>query len=78
VFGRGTFGGGGYNVPKALRAIQDASLSTGMLFCFFCLYSQQLALFAPGWVFEEHGSADFEANQVSTLTLFQSRSYNWL
>ena len=30
VFGRGTFGGGGFNVPKALKAIQEAALSTGI------------------------------------------------
>jgi hypothetical protein len=30
VFGRGTFGGGGFSVPKALKAIQEAALSTGI------------------------------------------------
>ena len=38
VWGRGTFGGGGFNCAKALRVINEAQLSA--------------ALFAPAWTFE--------------------------
>lgn len=37
-FGRNTFGGGGYDCDKALRATRQAGVSA--------------ALFAPGWVWE--------------------------
>jgi hypothetical protein len=39
VFGRGTYGGGGMDVDKALRLIKNANVSA--------------ALFAPGWVLEQ-------------------------
>eukprot|EP00040_Diaphanoeca_grandis_P005474 m.32981 g.32981 ORF g.32981 m.32981 type:complete len:1171 (-) comp16735_c0_seq1:76-3588(-) len=50
VFGRGTYGGGGFNCKQALEAIQQAGLST--------------ALFAPGWVFEDEQfkPSEFDAN----------------
>jgi hypothetical protein len=38
-FGRNTYGGGGYDCDKALRAIRQAGVSA--------------ALFAPGWVWED-------------------------
>ena len=67
MFGRGTFGGGGFNCRTALKAIHDHGLSTGKYVCAFgCSfhYARESALFAPGWVFEEHGAANFEANQA--------------
>lgn len=45
VFGRGCFGGGGYNCNKALKVIREETLSA--------------ALFAPGWVMETQGSKNF-------------------
>lgn len=56
VFGRGTFGGGGFKCNVALKAIKDCSLST--------------ALFAPGWVFENLPAQDFEANQTRFFAPF--------
>ncbi|KAJ3194254.1 hypothetical protein HK101_003140 [Irineochytrium annulatum] len=46
VWGRGTFGGGGFNAHKALRVIKDAPTSA--------------AIFAPGWTREHLGSRMFE------------------
>ena len=49
VFGRGTFGGGGWGCGAALAAARAAGCSA--------------ALFAPGWVLECHERARFEALQ---------------
>lgn len=49
IWGRNTFGGGGFNTHKALRAIQKADTS--------------VALFAPAWTFEHLGSDNFEENE---------------
>ena len=43
VFGRGTYGGGGWNVDVALRSAFE--------------YSTSLAIFAPGWVYEHLGTS---------------------
>lgn len=48
-FGRGCFGGGGWNSHKAFQVIRDQSLSA--------------AIFAPGWVLETHGEAHFNKFQ---------------
>ncbi|TPX31350.1 mannosyl-glycoprotein endo-beta-N-acetylglucosaminidase [Synchytrium microbalum] len=45
-WGRNTFGGGGFNVHKALRVIKDAGTS--------------VAMFAPGWSYEHLDSSMFE------------------
>ncbi|EWC45568.1 hypothetical protein DRE_05426 [Drechslerella stenobrocha 248] len=46
VFGRGTFGGGGWGVGTALSVIRPADLSA--------------AIFAPGWTFENFDGVRFE------------------
>ncbi|EPS44615.1 hypothetical protein H072_1397 [Dactylellina haptotyla CBS 200.50] len=46
IFGRGTFGGGGWGVGTALSVIRSAGLSA--------------AIFAPGWVFENFDGLKFE------------------
>lgn len=46
VFGRGTFGGGGWGIGTALSVIRPAGLSA--------------AIFAPGWVFENFDGQNFE------------------
>ncbi|KAK6349876.1 hypothetical protein TWF696_006137 [Orbilia brochopaga] len=46
VFGRGTFGGGGWGIGTALSAIRDHCLSA--------------AVFAPGWTFEHFNGLQFE------------------
>ncbi|KAF3284146.1 hypothetical protein TWF970_011365 [Orbilia oligospora] len=46
VFGRGTFGGGGWGTGTALSVIRPAGLSA--------------AIFAPGWVFENFDGQNFE------------------
>jgi hypothetical protein len=46
VWGRGTFGGGGWNSHKALRVCEQYGLSK--------------AIFAPGWTFEHFNSENFE------------------
>ncbi|KAF3926380.1 hypothetical protein AA313_de0203487 [Arthrobotrys entomopaga] len=46
VFGRGTFGDGGWGVGTALSVVRPAGLSA--------------AIFAPGWVFENFDGAKFE------------------
>ncbi|KAK6509295.1 hypothetical protein TWF481_004053 [Arthrobotrys musiformis] len=46
VFGRGTFGGGGWGTGTALSVIRPAGLSA--------------AIFAPGWVFENFDGLNFE------------------
>ncbi|KAF3216230.1 hypothetical protein TWF191_009061 [Orbilia oligospora] len=46
VFGRGTFGGGGWGTGTALSVIRPAGLSA--------------AIFAPGWVFENFDGRNFE------------------
>lgn len=49
VFGRGCYGGGGWNTAAALEVIRQHDMS--------------VAMFAPGWVLECNASADFLANQ---------------
>ena len=49
VWGRRTFGGGGFNVHKALREIQSAGTS--------------VAIFAPAWTFERLGKDYFELSE---------------
>ncbi|KAK6537950.1 hypothetical protein TWF694_010845 [Orbilia ellipsospora] len=46
IFGRGTFGGGGWGIGTALSVIRPAELSA--------------AIFAPGWVFENFDGVKFE------------------
>ncbi|CAK8690478.1 unnamed protein product [Clavelina lepadiformis] len=48
VFGRGVYGGGGYNSAAALAKIRKFGLSA--------------AIFAPGWVYEELGHEHFGQN----------------
>jgi endo-beta-N-acetylglucosaminidase D len=48
-WGRGTFGGGGFNVHKALRSIAEKT---------------SIALFAPAWTFEYAGSSHFDSYQT--------------
>ena len=48
VWGRGSFGGGGFNCHKALRAINEAT---------------SVAIFAPGWTFEYLDPAYFRENE---------------
>ncbi|XP_022782024.1 cytosolic endo-beta-N-acetylglucosaminidase-like [Stylophora pistillata] len=48
VFGRGCYGGGGYNSKVAFKVFREEKLSA--------------ALFAPGWVMEKHGSEHFTVN----------------
>ncbi|XP_028413134.1 cytosolic endo-beta-N-acetylglucosaminidase-like [Dendronephthya gigantea] len=48
VFGRGVFGGGGWNTNKATHVIKESNLS--------------IALFAPGWVYEKFEST-FKVSQ---------------
>ncbi|XP_065066058.1 uncharacterized protein LOC135691973 isoform X2 [Rhopilema esculentum] len=48
-FGRGCFGGGGWNTYKALQVIREHNLSA--------------AIFAPGWVLETQGEDNFTSNQ---------------
>ncbi|KAG0618838.1 hypothetical protein M758_4G094900 [Ceratodon purpureus] len=50
VFGRNTFGGGGWNCNKALKVARKAKVSA--------------ALFAPGWVFETNQPPSFEVAQT--------------
>eukprot|EP00955_Chlamydomonas_euryale_P076275 362599-Chlamydomonas_euryale.AAC.3 len=49
VWGRGTYGGGGWNCAEALRVCASAGVSA--------------ALFAPAWVHESQGRDGFEARQ---------------
>ncbi|RUP47039.1 glycosyl hydrolase family 85-domain-containing protein [Jimgerdemannia flammicorona] len=49
VWGRGTFGGGGFDCWKALKVIQAARASA--------------VLFAPAWTYEYYGAADFARNE---------------
>ncbi|KAF8426601.1 glycosyl hydrolase family 85-domain-containing protein [Tirmania nivea] len=49
VWGRGSLGGGGFNVGEALAPIQRHGLAT--------------ALFAPGWTFEHLGQENFRENE---------------
>eukprot|EP01134_Creolimax_fragrantissima_P002242 CFRG2242T1 len=49
VFGRGCFGGGGFNTHLALEKISSFRLSA--------------AIFAPGWVYETLPVKDFDSNQ---------------
>ncbi|XP_013781671.2 cytosolic endo-beta-N-acetylglucosaminidase-like [Limulus polyphemus] len=49
VFGRGTLGGGGFNIDEPLKLIGDYNLSA--------------AIFAPGWVQETLGKENFTENQ---------------
>ncbi|XP_014664041.1 PREDICTED: cytosolic endo-beta-N-acetylglucosaminidase-like [Priapulus caudatus] len=48
VFGRGVYGGGGFNTSLALEVIRDARLSA--------------AIFAPGWVYQRLDAAKFVAH----------------
>ncbi|XP_074602129.1 cytosolic endo-beta-N-acetylglucosaminidase [Brevipalpus obovatus] len=50
VFGRGCYGGGGFNTSLAIEKIVFHSFS--------------IALFAPGWVHEVMGGENFEKNQI--------------
>ena len=80
MFGRGTFGGGGYNCRAALKAIKEYGVSTGLRTIIESTSSLMrvpiAALFAPGWVFEEHGAAHFEENQVLRSPSFLKPSLN--
>eukprot|EP00050_Salpingoeca_kvevrii_P022588 m.128667 g.128667 ORF g.128667 m.128667 type:complete len:821 (-) comp9754_c0_seq1:37-2499(-) len=58
VFGRGTFGGGGWTCNKALEEITAAGLST--------------ALFAPGWLFENNPVQNFRENLKRFWKPFQA------
>jgi mannosyl-glycoprotein endo-beta-N-acetylglucosaminidase len=49
VFGRHTYGGGGFQSDVALKAAQEAGVSS--------------ALFAPGWVYETKQPPDFKTAQ---------------
>lgn len=51
IFGRGTYGGGGFTSSAALAQINR--------------YKTSVALFAPGWTFERHGPSriDFETTE---------------
>lgn len=51
VFGRGCFGGGGWNTRAAIDEIRKASSDLS------------LAIFAPGWVHENNSVDEFESNQ---------------
>ncbi|XP_030840308.1 cytosolic endo-beta-N-acetylglucosaminidase [Strongylocentrotus purpuratus] len=61
IFGRNCFGGGGWNTNKAMEVIKRQGLST--------------AIFAPGWVMEKLGEADFVANQDKFWSLLDSYLY---
>eukprot|EP00047_Mylnosiga_fluctuans_P023135 m.132631 g.132631 ORF g.132631 m.132631 type:complete len:814 (+) comp9490_c0_seq1:35-2476(+) len=58
VFGRGTYGGGGFSCDVAVRAIQGANVST--------------AVFAPGWVFEHFDGKNLAANSARFWSQFSS------
>eukprot|EP00048_Salpingoeca_helianthica_P009942 m.142659 g.142659 ORF g.142659 m.142659 type:complete len:839 (-) comp14975_c0_seq2:657-3173(-) len=58
VFGRGTFGGGGFQCNTAVSAIAAARLS--------------IALFAPGWVFEHFDGKNLDENQKKFWAQFDS------
>ncbi|XP_071962503.1 cytosolic endo-beta-N-acetylglucosaminidase-like [Antedon mediterranea] len=58
IFGRGCFGGGGWNTNKAMEVIRRVDLSA--------------AIFAPGWVFEKHGAAKFIINENRFWSLIES------
>ncbi|XP_008454832.3 cytosolic endo-beta-N-acetylglucosaminidase 1-like [Cucumis melo] len=49
VFGRGTFGGGGWNTNVALEVLKRDDVSA--------------AIFAPGWVYESEQETDFQTAQ---------------
>lgn len=53
-WGRGQYGGGGFNVHKAIRVIQKAGTS--------------VALFAPAWTWEFLGQESFEINESRLWT----------
>lgn len=52
VFGRGCFGGGGWNTRAAIDEIRKVSSDLSM------------AIFAPGWVHECNTIEEFESNQI--------------
>ncbi|XP_033125700.1 cytosolic endo-beta-N-acetylglucosaminidase-like [Anneissia japonica] len=58
IFGRGCFGGGGWNTYKAMEVIRKVDLSA--------------AIFAPGWVFEKHGATKFIPNENRFWSLIES------
>ena len=51
-FGRGCFGGGGWNTVAAIEEIRNVSKDLS------------IAIFAPGWVHENLGSENFLRNQI--------------
>lgn len=55
VFGRGCYGGGGYNTNKALEVIRTEELSA--------------AIFANGWVYECHESKNYLENETKFWSL---------
>ena len=61
VFGRKTYGGGGFKSQVALAAIEKAGLST--------------ALFAPGWIFEDaqFNKEEFDANYSKFWSQFEGK-----
>ncbi|XP_057311525.1 cytosolic endo-beta-N-acetylglucosaminidase-like isoform X2 [Hydractinia symbiolongicarpus] len=61
VFGRGCFGGGGWNTYKALPVIRDKRLSA--------------AIFAPGWVMEKFGEDEFPKNNQKFWEVLSSYLY---
>ncbi|EPZ32719.1 glycoside hydrolase [Rozella allomycis CSF55] len=50
IWGRNTYGGGGYDTYKALQVIADAGTSC--------------ALFAPAWTYESKDKSEFEENEI--------------
>uniref|UniRef100_T2M8M3 Cytosolic endo-beta-N-acetylglucosaminidase n=1 Tax=Hydra vulgaris TaxID=6087 RepID=T2M8M3_HYDVU len=61
VFGRGCFGGGGWNSCKAMQVIREKKLSA--------------AIFAPGWVMENHGEEEFTKNNKKFWELLAAYLY---
>jgi len=60
-FGRGCFGGGGWNTYKPMQLIREQNLSA--------------AIFAPGWVYETQGEENFTKNQTKFFKLLMPYLY---
>ena len=64
VFGRGTYGGGGYNCDKAIQELSLPQLTFPETSGTDCsMFS--VAVFAPGWVLETQVDAHFSASSGS-------------
>nr|CAB3242571.1 cytosolic endo-beta-N-acetylglucosaminidase-like [Phallusia mammillata] len=63
VFGRGCFGGGGFNTSQALAVARRHGLSA--------------AIFAPGWVYEEFGADKFAAENERFWKLLRNLTPNY-